>query len=90
MSASAENEGIKSVAGQYARDPPGLDPLGDILVALGKLSVAELRRVLALRKPAESVATLLTKLGLVCERDVTHALAGLLGMTPLDAAAYPE
>lgn len=66
-----------------------LDPLGNTLVDSGKLRANELKRVMPLLKPGESLANLLTKLGLVSELDVAEGLAGLLDLKRLTAAAYP-
>jgi general secretion pathway protein E len=90
MATSAEQSDLVPVNGRVGPESPTDDELSDVLVASGKLRAAERRRVHALRKPGDSLASLLIKLGLVSERDVADALGGLLGMTLLDAGAYPE
>ncbi len=67
------------------------DPLGEQLVAEGKLSAAELKRVIALpHKGADSLPIQLVRLGLVAEADVASLLANLTGLTLLDSTEYPD
>ncbi|MDH3638651.1 MAG: type II secretion system ATPase GspE [Gammaproteobacteria bacterium] len=66
-----------------------LDPLGNRLVDYGKLRANELKRVMPLLKPGESLAHLLIKLGLVSEVDVADGLAGMLDLKPLQSSDYP-
>ena len=67
-----------------------MDALGDILVGSGKLRAAELKRVLTLLKPGESLGALLTRLGLVAERDIATGLSELLDMPILESSTYPD
>ncbi len=67
-----------------------MDPLGEILVRAGKLRSPDLKRVLTLQKPGESLAELLPRLGLAAERDVATGLSRLLGMPILDPHDYPD
>ncbi|MDH3282382.1 MAG: type II secretion system ATPase GspE [Gammaproteobacteria bacterium] len=76
------------------RDPSGsevlsLDPLGNRLVDRGKLRANELKRVMPLLKPGDSLAHLLVKLGLVSELDVADGLASMLDVRPLQSSDYP-
>jgi general secretion pathway protein E len=65
--------------------------IGEALVASGKLSSAGLERALNLRAAGnEHFLSLLTKLGLVSERDVAEALAQRLGLAVVTAAEFPE
>jgi general secretion pathway protein E len=65
--------------------------IGEALVASGKLSSAGLDRALRLRGAGnEHFLALLTKLGLVSERDVAEALAARLGLAIVTQADVPE
>src|ERR1700722_10667591 len=64
--------------------------IGEALVAAGKLTAAGLDRALGLRGAGnEHFLSLLTKLGLVSERDVAVALAERLGIAIVDPAEFP-
>ncbi len=65
--------------------------IGEALVAAGKLTAAGLDRALGLRGAGnEHFLSLLTKLGLVSERDVAEALAERLGIAIVDPTDFPE
>jgi len=65
--------------------------IGEALVASGKLSSAGLDRALRLRGAgSDHFLALLTKLGLVSERDVAEALAARLGLAIAAADELPE
>jgi general secretion pathway protein E len=65
--------------------------IGEALVAAGKLSPAGLDRALSLRGAGnEHFLALLTKLGLVSERDVAEALAQRLGIAIAAPAEFPD
>jgi general secretion pathway protein E len=67
------------------------DPLGEQLVSGGKLSSAELKRVIALpHKSADSLAIQLVRLGQVAEADVAALLSKLTGLPVLDSTEYPD
>ena len=67
------------------------DAIGETLVAGGKLSPAGLDRALSLRGAGnDHFLSLLTKLGLVSERDVAEALAQRLGIAIVAPADFPE
>ncbi len=75
--------------GPSASEVLSLDPLGNRLVDRGKLRANELKRVMPLLKPGESLAHLLVKLGLVSEVDVAAGLAGMLNLRILKSTDYP-
>ena len=64
--------------------------IGEALVASGKLSPAGLDRALRLRSGSERFLALLSKLGLVSERDVAEALAERLGLAIASPEDFPD
>ncbi|HUK59486.1 MAG TPA: ATPase, T2SS/T4P/T4SS family [Stellaceae bacterium] len=65
--------------------------IGEVLVASGKLSQAGLERALRLSSPGgERFLALLSKLGLVSERDVAEALAARLGLALAGPSDFPD
>jgi general secretion pathway protein E len=65
--------------------------MADVLVQQGKLETRDLERALQLQQEsAESLETILVKLGVVSERDVAQALASHLGLPLATARDFPE
>src|SRR5665213_303955 len=65
--------------------------IGEALVASGKLSAAGLDRALRLKTTGgDQLLALLTKLGMVSERDVAEALAVQLGLAIVAAGEFPD
>jgi general secretion pathway protein E len=65
--------------------------LADVLIARGRLREADLKRALAVpRRAGESLAGVLTQLGVVSERDLALAQSELLGVPLLEDAEYPD
>ncbi len=90
MEAVAENTAIENRTAPTQGMRP---PLGQILVERGKIDPAELDRILRLQATSstrERLGSLLTTLGAVSARDVTHALAIQSGLPYVEATAFPE
>src|SRR5438067_11750545 len=65
-------------------------PLVDFLLARGRLDAVQRDRVLALRRErGESESAIVTRLGMVGERDMAECLAEFLDIPLADAADYP-
>ena len=65
--------------------------IGEALVASGKLSAAGLDRALRLKTTGgDQLLALLTKLGMVSERDVAEALAVQLGLAIVASGEFPD
>jgi general secretion pathway protein E len=70
--------------------PPAERSLGQLLVDRGKLSPADLERALRLHKEThDRVDLILTRLGLVSERDIADGLATYLGTPVVAEDEYP-
>jgi general secretion pathway protein E len=68
-------------------------PVGERLIARGKLDQAGLARALAAQKsttPGTRLGAILVDLGLVGERDLYQALSEQLGIPLVDSADYPQ
>lgn len=68
-------------------------PLGEILVERGKLKAADLQKALRLQEDSEDkerLGSILVKLGMVVEQDMSQALARQFGMPLVQANEYPE
>ena len=73
-----------------AKDSSFAEALGEMLIERGKLDAAGLERALRLqRETFEQIHVILTKLGLVAERDVAEALAACLDLPLVATNAYP-
>ena len=65
--------------------------IGNLLLQRGKIDGAELNRVRRLAEESgDPLHTLLSRLGLVSERDLAAALAELNGLPLIDASEFPE
>src|SRR5258706_8141630 len=65
--------------------------LGDLLVSRGKLDARSLDRALKVRSGSrDGLLQLLSKLGLVSERDLAEAVAHVLGLPIVVPRDYPE
>jgi len=76
---------------QSAAQPPVADPVCAYLLQHGRLKEPDLRRATSYRdQHGGDLLTLLVRLGLVSERDVADAEAGLLGLPLVRTADLPE
>ncbi len=72
-------------------ETPGPEGLGALLIARGKTTAAGLERAERLAETSgESLHAVLTKLGLVTERDMAEALAEHLGLPLAAPEDYPD
>ncbi len=81
------------LAAESASPAPAAPDLGEALVAAGCLSEADYKRVVrmqAAQPDSGSLASLLSRLGLVAERDIAAQLALLLELPLIGAEAFPE
>jgi len=76
-----------------AVNTPDRPPLCGLLVDAGKLESPDVDRALRLQREQDSwerIGSILVKLGLVSDSDVTVGLAGQLGLALVDRSEYPE
>ncbi|NNK38811.1 MAG: type II secretion system protein GspE, partial [Xanthomonadales bacterium] len=77
----ASEEPIKTAAEETARQPMTQDPVCNFLLNAGRLKPNDLKRAVTYRdQHGGDLVTLLVRLGLVSERDVAEAEAGLLDL----------
>jgi general secretion pathway protein E len=72
---------------------PDRPPLCGLLVSTGKLESPDVDRALRLQREQDSwerIGSILVKLGLVSDVDVTEGLAGQLGLELVDRSEYPD
>ena len=91
MSVEAGQETVEIEAGEPAEQPQVRDPVCAYLLEHKRLKEADLKRALTYRdQHGGDLVTLLVRLGLVSERDVAEAEAGLLGMKLMRTADLPD
>ncbi len=89
--ATAQPDGLSNNALDSVESRPMREALGSHLVQLGKLPAAGLERAQKLAdESGERLELVLTRLGLVSERDLAEALAKLLNLPLVSAKDYPD
>ena len=89
--ATAQPESLPSEGLDGVKSRPVREALGAHLVQLGKLPAAGLERAQRLAdESGERLELVLTRLGLVSERDLAEALAKLLNLPLVSAKDYPD
>ena len=89
--ASAKPENLSNALAGGREQPPVREALGRQLVQSGKLQAAALERAERLAaESGERLEVVLTRLGLVSERDLAEAVAKLLNLPLLSAKDYPD
>jgi general secretion pathway protein E len=87
----ASEELIESAAEEKARQPITQDPVCNFLLDAGRLKPNDLKRAVTYRdQHGGDLVTLLVRLGLVSERDVAEAEAGLLDLPLMRTADLPD
>ena len=77
--------------------PPVVRKLGEVLIAQGRLDIANLDRALKVQEsagnsgaPHEKLGSVLTRMGMISGRDLAEALAHQRGWTIVESTEFPE